>query len=267
MKKQHKYLSIIVPLYNKERSVVKSLKHIQFVLDSLPYTYEIVIVVDGKKDKTFDIARKLNLPNVRIYGYPTNKGKGYALRYGMARSTGDIVGFIDGDEDLDPTGLHMLLLHFIWYKADIIVGSKWHPVSLVKYPLLRKIISRGYGLVVKLLFNLPIRDTQLGMKFYRREVLEDVLPRLLVKKFAFDIEVLAVARYLGYDRIFEAPVELNWTDVESSISKGIIKNIVETLWDTLAVFYRLKILKYYDNENKRKWKLDKELNLRINIVD
>ena len=104
------------------------------------------------------------------------------------------------------------------------------------------------------------------MKLYRRKVLEDVLPRLLVKKFAFDIEILAVAYRLGYRKIYEAPVEINFFSAKSRISWQKISPVVlNMLNDTLAVFYRLRILHYYDDASKRKWRFDPELNFRINI--
>lgn len=269
MKKSRPHLlSIIVPCYKQEETVVSNLENIEKILKSLPYDYEIVAVIDGYVDKTYEKAKAVKSSKIKVVGYQKNHGKGYALRYAMVRSRGDMVAFIDGGGDLNPTGLQMLLSHFEWYKADIIVGSKWHPVSKVKYPWWRKVISKGYGLLVKTLFGLRIRDTQLGMKLFRRKVLEDVLPRLLVKKFAFDIEILAVADRLGYKRIYEAPVELSWQEIDSHIS-GNFKNLLKAIWemflDTLAVFYRLKILRYYDDNSRRKWRYDKELNFRVNV--
>jgi len=183
-------------------------------------------------------------------------GKGHAVRFGMAKAKGDIIGFIDAGLELEPNGLSMLLEHFEWYNADIIVGSKRHPASKVFYPWQRKILSFGYQMVVRLLFGLKVRDTQVGMKFYRREVLEKVLPRVLVKTFAFDVEILSVAYYLGYRRIFEAPVELSMKfkgGVSTIASKGFVKTAWAMLWDTAAVFYRLRILHYYDDKNKNNW--------------
>ena len=188
-KKGLKLLSVIVPCYRQEKTVVSNLKRIERVLKATDYDYEIIAVVDGMVDKTYEKAKRVASRKIKVIGYQKNYGKGYALRYGMVRSKGDIIAFIDGGQDLDPTGLRMLLAHFEWYDADIIVGSKWHPVSKVVYPWWRKILSKGYGVLVRLLFNLRIRDTQLGMKFFRRKVLEDVLPRLLVKKYAVDIAV------------------------------------------------------------------------------
>lgn len=260
-----KLLSVIIPCYNQEKTVYAAIQRVESVLKTLQVPYEIIVVVDGVVDKTYERAKPLASSTIKVVKYHINHGKGYALRYGMARSKGSIIAFIDCGTELDPMGLKMLLAHQEWYDADIIVGSKWHPVSIVTYPWWRVILSRGYGLLVKMLFRLRVSDTQLGMKLFKRNVLEDVLPRLLVKKYAFDIEILAAADRIGYTRIFEAPVELHWQEIESSISKSLPQSIWEMFADTLAVFYRLYILKYYDNSSHRKWRYDKDLDLKINI--
>ncbi len=107
----------------------------------------------------------------------------------------------------------------------------------------------------------------MGMKFFRREVLEKVLPRLLVKRFAFDVEMLAVANDLGYKRIFEAPIDvtLGFGGASTITSQRFLRTVIAMFLDTLAVFYRLKILRYYSDENKRKCRFDPELNFRINV--
>jgi len=183
----------------------------------------------------------------------------------MARSKGDYIVFIDAGMDIYPSGIYLLLEHLEWYKADIIVGSKRHPVSKINYPFIRKLYSKGYQILVRILFGLKIRDTQSGLKVYKREVLEKVLPRLVVKQFAFDIEMLAVARYLGFDKIYESPVEINWDKMNTSFTPLLFldKAIRRMMIDTFAVFYRLKILKYYDEKKKKKWVYDKELDMKI----
>lgn len=180
-----------------------------------------------------------------------NQGKGYAVRHGMKRATGDYVAFIDSGMEIDPNGISMLLEHMEWYNADIIVASKRHPVSVVKYPLQRQIVSVVYQVIVRLLFHLNVRDTQSGLKIFKKKCLEKILPRLLVKRYAFDLEMLAVAHHLGFERIYEAPIKLkyNFSDLTHSAS---IANIINVLVDTLAIFYRLNILKYYDNKTGRK---------------
>lgn len=264
-----KLISVIVPAYKQQKTIFNDLLNIKSVLDQLRYPSELICVVDGMIDNTYKEAKKFakNKKNVRVIGYKHNKGKGYAVRYGMAASKGDIIAFIDSGMDLNPNGLSMLLEHFEWYNADIIVGSKRHPASKVTYPWQRRILSVGYQLLGGVLFGLNVRDTQVGMKFYRREVLEKVLPRLIVKKFAFDIELLAVANYLGFRRIYEAPIEVKLDFGGQSIvtDKKMLRTLFSMVYDTLAVFYRLKILKYYSNKNSPRWKYDPELCFRVNI--
>lgn len=262
-------VSVIVPAFKQEKTIARDLKRIKNVLDRLRYPTELICVIDGKVDSTYQkaLAFAKKYPNVAVIGYETNKGKGYAVRFGMAESRGDVVGFMDAGMDLNPAGLIMLLEHFEWYNADVIVGSKRHPASKVDYPWHRRILSVGYQALAWLLFGLKVRDTQVGMKFFKREVLEKVLPRLLVKAFAFDIEMLAVAGYLGYGRIYEAPVDikLRFGGTSTITSQKFLRTVLAMLIDTLAVFYRMKILRYYSDRNKRRWKFDPELQFRINI--
>lgn len=265
-----KLISVIVPAFQQEKTIETDLQRIYQVLQKIRYQSELICVVDGKADNTYKNALRFSkkYPNIKVIGYETNRGKGYAVRFGIAASKGDIVGFMDAGMDINPNGLALLLEHFEWYNADIIVGSKRHPASKVDYPWQRRILSMGYQLLVLLLFGLRVRDTQVGMKFFRREVLEKVLPRLLVKRFAFDIEMLTVANYLGYKRIFEAPIDisLRFGGTSTITSQKFVRTVVAMILDTLAVFYRLKILGYYSDNNKRKWKYDPELNFRVNIV-
>lgn len=267
---ENRLISVIIPCYKQEMTIVKDLKRIKGVLDKLRYPAELICVVDGKVDKTFEKALGFanSHGNVKAIGYDTNRGKGYAIRFGMAESRGGLIAFIDAGMDINPNGLSMLLEHFEWYNADIIVGSKRHAVSKVEYPWQRRILSIGYQLLVWLLFGLRVRDTQVGMKFFKREVLEKVLPRLLVKHFAFDIEILAVANNLGYKRIYEAPVDikLRFGGTSTLTNKRFLRTVFAMLKDTLAVFYRLRILNYYSDKNKRKWRFDPELNFRVNVV-
>lgn len=251
-------LSVIIPAYKAEKFIQSSLESIVKVLNKTNYAYEIICVVDGRVDNTFEKAERVakRYPKkLKVTGYLTNLGKGHAVRFGMAKAKGDIIAFIDAGFDINPSGISMLLGHMRWYNADIIIGSKRHPVSKVNYPLQRKILSFGYQLLVRLLFDVNVRDTQVGLKLFKRDVLEKTLPRLLVKAWAFDVEMLAVAKYLGYTRIYEAPIEMDNVFGGSSVltSKGFFKFAWGMFIDTLAVFYRLRILKYYDHTNRKNW--------------
>lgn len=263
-KNNNHFLSVIVPAYKQAKTIRQDIYSIYDTLEQIRYPYELILVVDGTEvDHTYDEAQKCHLKNLKVIGYAHNHGKGYALRFGMARSKGDYVAFIDSGMEIDPNGISMLLEHMEWYQADIIVGSKRHPASQVKYPFDRKIISFGAFLISKYLLNINVRDTQAGLKIFRRPVLEKVLPRLLVKRYAIDLELLAVANYLNFKKIYEAPIKFNYVFKSLTHATGI-KIIMNCLRDALAVYYRLKILHYYDDKNKRRWFFDPELDMRIN---
>ncbi len=248
-----KLLSVIVPAYKQEKSIRRDLENILSTLEEglgRDYDFEVICVVDGNLDKTFREASKIKSLKLKVFSYKVNKGKGHAVRFGMGKAKGEIISFLDAGMDISPKGIMMLLAHMNWYDADIIVGSKKHPVSRVNYPLVRSILSWGYHLGAKILFKLPLSDTQSGIKIFKRKVVEKILPRLLVKSYAMDIEMLSVAKYLGFDRIYEAPIEVKFDKKSSSIGWTTVYLMA---WDTAAVFYRLKILHYYDDVNRKNW--------------
>ena len=262
-----KLFSLIIPVYKQGKTLKRDIEAIIDVLKPLAIPYEIIPVIDGYIDNSLTEVKKVKDERVKPVGYKTNRGKGYAVRYGFAHATGDVIGFMDAGGDLKANALLPMLAQFEFQNADIVLGSKRHPDSKIDYPRYRRVLSWVYQKFVKLLFGLEVRDTQVGMKLYRRKLLEDVLPRLLVKKFAFDIEILAVSYRLGYRKIFEAPIQIDLFLAKSSIVwNKLFVTIYNMLHDTLAVYYRLRILRYYDDSNKRKWRFDPELNFRINVV-
>ncbi len=253
-------LSIIVPVYNCP-SILRDLNGIQKYLLELKRPYEIICVVDGLtsvKDKTVDLAKKARGPKIKVYFNKINRGKGYAIRFGMARARGGIIAFIDAGNDLNASGIGLALEHLRWYKADIIIGSKRHKASKVVYPTSRKILSFVVQRATRFSFGLNVSDTQTGLKVFRREVLEAVLPRLVVKRWAFDLEVLAVANRLGFKRIYESPIELNF-NFASNITWRAVLNFAT---DYLAIFYRVHLLRYYDDEQEDLWADDPNLKLK-----
>lgn len=244
------FLSLVVPCYLQEKTISKNLRKLTKTVSDLNIPYEIIVVVDGMNDKTYAIAKKQQSRHVKVLGYEKNQGKGFAVKYGMLRAEGRVIGFIDAGMDIAPEGIAMLLNHMDWYKADIIVGSKLHPVSRVNYPLSRWILSWGYRNFTHMLFGFKVRDTQVGIKIFKRNVVKKVFPLLLVKKFAFDIEMLAVSYAFGFTKIYEAPVRLDFNVNSTITSKNFWKTIFFMMVDTLAVFYRIKITRYYKKIGK-----------------
>jgi len=261
-----KKFSLIIPVYCQEKTIRRDITEVISVLSGKSYDFEIIPVIDGELDNSMKESKKISDKRVHPVGYKTNHGKGYAVRYGLSKATGDVIGFMDAGGDLKPSSLPLMLEQFEFLNADVIVGSKRHPESKIEYPLIRKFLSFGYQKFTKILFGLDVSDTQVGMKIYSRKLLEEVLPRLLVKQFAFDIEMLAVAYHLGFRKIYEAPVQIDFFSARTSIIMSkLLKIIFNMIKDTVAVFYRLRILRYYDTSSQRKWRYDPELNFRINI--
>ena len=108
-------------------------------------------------------------------------------------------------------------------------------------------LSYGYYYLVKLLFGIKVRDTQAGIKVFKKKVLEKVLPRLVEKKFAGDLELLIAADSIGFKRIYEAPIKLNY-NLSPLTSAATLKAILGIFIDTLAIFYRKKLLRYYNRK-------------------
>ena len=236
-------LSVIVPAYREGRRIYNNLARLVGELDKLGVPYEVIVVSDGNTDQTASEARRLQSPAIKVFDYPMNVGKGFALSFGVNQSIGPLVTFIDADMELDPANIRGFIGIMKSTGCDAVIGSKRHPDSVVSYPVLRRVQSVAYQLLVRLLFDLNIRDTQTGLKLFRREVLQQALPRLAVKAFAFDLELLVVARVLGYRSICQAPIYLNY-QFESTVRFGSAWRV---LWDTAAIFYRLRLLRYYQN--------------------
>jgi glycosyltransferase involved in cell wall biosynthesis len=234
-------LSVVVPAYREGRRIHDNLADLIRELDTLGVGYEVIVVSDGNTDETVSEARRVASPAVKVFQYPMNVGKGFALSFGVAQSSGPLVTFIDADMELDPANIKSFIDLMQLCGCDAVIGSKRHPLSKVNYPTFRRFQSAVYQLVVRTLFNLNVRDTQTGLKLFRREVLEQALPLLAIKRFAFDLELLVVGRLLGFRKVCEAPIELNY-HFESSVNLGSAWLV---LWDTAAIFYRLRIRRYY----------------------
>ena len=251
MKPKAKLVSVIIPAFKQEKTIVKDLSQVRDALKQIRYPTEIIVVVDGDLDQTYRHAKTLIGPDLKVYQLPHHQGKGATVRHGMSKAKGDYIAFLDAGMQIDPNGISMLLEHLEWYEADIIVGSKRHPASIVNYPWDRRILSWGYYFLVRLLFNVKLKDTQPGIKIFRRQVLETILDLLLVKNYAFDIEILAVARRFGFKRIYESPIKLDY-DFGPATNAASLRTIHHMLYDTAAVFYRLNILRYYEKEAKKR---------------
>lgn len=246
MKEYRGKISIIMPAHNEEDHIYRSIQETRQVFKNLHCSYEIIVVDDGSEDRTHQEAQRAakDFENIRVKRDRRNYGKGRALKKGFKFVKGDMVVFLDADLDLHPEQIHTLFRIMKEKRADVVIGSKRHPESRVNYPFTRKIISSVYFFLVKLLFGLPIRDTQTGLKLFKYEVLKEIFPKVLIKRYAYDLELLANIHRRGY-KIAEAPITLNFQRPYGRIG---IKSIYHTWWDTMAIFYRMYILRYYEGK-------------------
>jgi len=237
-------VSIVVPYYNPGLRLRTTVEDMVRVLDASGMTFEIITVSDGSTDGSPFTLEGFPESVVRRMSFPTNVGKGHALRAGLAMGRGRYLGFIDADGDISPELLAPFVSIMQSQKPDIIIGSKRHPDSSVHYPALRRLYSWGYQHLIGVLFRLHIKDTQVGIKLVDRKVIADVLPLLRESRFALDLELLVLARRLGYTRIVEAPVRIR-ERFGSTIS---LKAVWLLLIDTLALFVRYSVRHEYDAE-------------------
>ena len=233
-------VSLVLPCHNAEAGLAEVLAG---AVDELAAagSYEIIVVSDGSTDRTVRIAAGFTDRGVRVIEYPDNGGKGHALRVGLAEARGEYVAFMDADGDIGAEALRPFLTLMDTYHPDVILGSKRHPLSEVDYPPVRRLMSWAYHKLTRVLFRVNVRDTQTGIKLVRREVLAAVLPRMVEEGYVFDLEMLVVAKQLGFDRIFEAPVSIDYRFA----SQMSLLTPIRMLTQTMRIFYRHAVLNAY----------------------
>jgi len=244
-------LTVVIPAYNEADHIRATLGVIASSIEQFADAYEIIVVDDGSTDDTSAEIRLAAADNAHIRPVcnEQNGGKGSALKTGvLAAANEGYLAFLDADLDLHPDHLASFYRVLKAQQADAVIGSKMHPDSKLDYPKSRRWISTCYYLVLKVLFGLSVHDTQTGVKLFRAEAIHAVMPYILVKRFAYDIEVLALLNRRKA-HIVEAPIELHFQR-GTAWNRIRLKDLVQTGWDTLTVFYRLYILRYYDRAMK-----------------
>ncbi|MHC1576476.1 MAG: glycosyltransferase [Methanosarcinaceae archaeon] len=255
-------VSIIIPAYEEGHHIYRNLLVIDDEVGRFCDDYEIIVVDDGSSDTTAAEAKRAaaESSNIKVISCRTNGGKGQAIRLGFRCVSKELVTFLDADLDIPPKQVECLLKAMAEDPADVVIQSKRHPDSIVNgFPLKRKLLSRTYSLIIKALFRLPVGDTQVGAKMYHRDVLVKIMPKLLVKRYASDVEQLVLANKYGFS-IMESPVHI---DFNPSGDRMRMKDIFHIAWDTSAVFYRLNILKYYDRDEDEYYQHDELADVKV----
>ncbi len=208
--KKARSISIIVPCYNEEKIVYQNLLKIINYLKNHFDSFEIIAVNDGSTDKTLNELKKLqSVFPIRILNFERNEGKGRAVKEGILMSEKEIVGFIDADLPVSIEELEKFLIE-IENGYDVVVASRFLPQSKVAIPVkwYRRLMEKAFRILRFLILNeYEIKDTQCGFKVFKKEVAKKIFFLSRIKRFAFEAEIILIAKELGY-KIKEVPIIL-----------------------------------------------------------
>ncbi|MEM5793456.1 MAG: glycosyltransferase family 2 protein [Candidatus Aenigmatarchaeota archaeon] len=232
-------ISIILPTKNQEKTIVKFINQILNGLKNLEF--ELIVVCNGCSDRTYEkckkIGKKIKLVNLK------ESGKGLAVLKGFEFSTGNIVGFVDSDGSYGIKTIKKVLNHIIENNYDVLIGSRWKDKKFfeVKEKFERKVFSRIWSFLVNLFLNLRLKDTQAGIKFFRRKVIESINLNFITKNYAFDVELLLKIK-LKHFFINEISVE---PDIPSSSALSLV-NVFNMLISLIKIWYNYILRKRGD---------------------
>lgn len=229
-------LSIVMPAYNEGENIYKNLMKTVEVVAGFHSDFEIIAVNDGSVDDTkTEMMRAADTNDkISILTYEPNGGKGKAIKAGVLKSSGKYIAFLDSDLDLSPLHLKSFLERMEKTNAEAVIGSKLHKNSQVDYPKRRKIMSIGYYIVLVILFRLPVKDTQTGIKLFKAECLKKIIPNVESAGYAYDIEILANIVKMG-GKIEEMPIMIKFQR-ENRWGRIRVVDVLQVVKDTMAVY-------------------------------
>jgi glycosyltransferase involved in cell wall biosynthesis len=223
-------LVVVMPAHNEETQIINCLNASCSILENNNWDFKIIVVDDGSSDSTKSLVQNYNNPNVALISLASKRGKGFAVKSGVLESgNSQIVAFMDSDLDIHPEFLNSYATFISSDMADLVIGSKNHPLSKVQYPMIRKIASRVFYFYVKLILKTKVTDSQVGLKVMNGDLARDIFKNLEVEGFAFDLEVIAEFQHRGA-RTLEQPIEINhaW---DSRVSTFGALVALKEVWD------------------------------------
>ena len=201
--------TVIIPVYNEEEIIANTIDKIHEFLKKQHKSFEIIITNDGSKDNTVKITNEKikYYPELRIVSNPINLGRGAALTNAFKQGRGDIQVYVDADLAIDLELFPKLMNAIQEQGADIAVASKHMKDSEVEYPLLRRLFSKGYSLLTRVLLNSDVKDYQCGFKAFKKGTLIKVLPHIKEQAWNWDTEIIVKSQWLGF-KVVELPAKV-----------------------------------------------------------
>jgi dolichyl-phosphate beta-glucosyltransferase len=235
------FLSLIIPAYNEAGRLPGTIQRIQAHSRSWKFPFEVIIVVEPSEDRTLALAENASRSwiDLKVLTHHEKRGKGFAVRSGMQRARGDLIFFTDADLSTPLEDLDAALAFFAHDRSiDVIVGNRMHPESqiLQHQNASRERMGKIFNRIVQTLTSLRIRDTQCGFKGFRNRAAKEIFGRQRLDGFSFDVEVLLLARAMGF-AIAELPV--HWTNSEASHVHPI-RDSTQMFFDVIRVHRLVK---------------------------
>lgn len=235
------YLSLIIPAYNEEKRLARTLQSVREYLGKQPYDYEILVVNDGSRDGTASLVRNLakSIPRLALIDNEENHGKGFVVRQGMLKATGAVRLFMDSDNSTDIEHFDAMRPLFTT-GAHVVIGTRDrrdHPdaTQAIPQPFIKRLAGDMGNLMIQLLVLPGIWDTQCGFKAFSAEAAEKIFSAATVDRWAFDVEILGLAKKLGY-KIAMVPV--HWINDADSRVKPLA--YVQFFFEVIKIWRRLR---------------------------
>ncbi|MEK9151027.1 MAG: dolichyl-phosphate beta-glucosyltransferase [Patescibacteria group bacterium] len=251
---EQSFLSVIVPAYKEGDRIGRNLLEIDRYLKGKSYTYEIIVIVDGSPDNTAEVARNyaLQIPHLRVIDNKENHGKGYVVRQGLLEARGKWRLFLDADGSTSITHLDSFSTHFD-SSCDVIIGSRKIEGSFIQVhqPKHREIMGEGGNWLIRIVLGLwSYPDTQCGFKILSETAAKEIASRMVVDRFGFDFELIALALKLGF-KVKQLPVR--WMNEEgSTVSLTGPNGFIRVLIDLFKTRIRFLTGAYHTREYTRK---------------
>lgn len=224
-------VSVVIPAYNESANIERSLSAILYYLNHKNYDYEVIVVNDGSKDNTLELAQKF-LPEIKIIENPGNKGKGYTVKNGMLNASKENILFLDADLATPIEELEKAIQYIDEY--PLVIGSRnlKESVILTAQPFYRQMMGKTFAFLARFIAGIKVKDSQCGFKMMKRQVAQKIFPKMTINGWCFDVELLFIAQLENY-KIKEMPVR--WIDNAATTKIKPIKSSLEMLRDLLQV--------------------------------